>query len=392
MSLVVVSTHPIQYHAPVYRALQARWGIPVTAIYGSDFSVAGYHDREFGTTFAWDTDLLSGYASVFLSRVGEGGAVSPEAASAHGLRQALRRAAPRAVLLLGYRPRFHRQAFWWARREGCALLFRGETTDVSATRGRVKGWVRDRLLRWFYSRFDKLLYIGQRSLQHYRRLGCSGRQLEFSPYCVDAAVFQPEERDREGLRAPTRQGLGLSGQQRVLLFSGKLVPRKAPDLLLRAVQALPSLVRERVVVVFLGDGQMRESLPRLARTPPPVEVRFTGFQNQRSLSPYYHAADVLVLPSPAEPWGLVVNEALHHGVPCVVSSGAGCTPDLVEPGATGELFEAGSDSSLSLALQRALGLPGDNAGLRVRCRQKVAGYSVERAAEGIAAAYGAVGE
>ena len=46
--LAVIESHPVQYHAPVYRAVQRDFGVPVTAIYGSDFSVAGYRDREFG--------------------------------------------------------------------------------------------------------------------------------------------------------------------------------------------------------------------------------------------------------------------------------------------------------------------------------------------------------
>src|SRR5215471_14192487 len=52
--LAVIETHPVQYHAPVYRNLQARFGIPVTAIYGSDFSVEGYRDAEFGARLSWD--------------------------------------------------------------------------------------------------------------------------------------------------------------------------------------------------------------------------------------------------------------------------------------------------------------------------------------------------
>ena len=66
--LTVVATHPTQYHAPVYRWLQTRLGIPVTVLYGSDFSVAGYRDPEFATTLAWETDLLSGYSARFLAR------------------------------------------------------------------------------------------------------------------------------------------------------------------------------------------------------------------------------------------------------------------------------------------------------------------------------------
>ena len=63
--LAIVETHPIQYRAPVYRALRQKFGIPVKVIYGSDFSVAGYYDPEFRSQFAWDTDLLSGYDHTF---------------------------------------------------------------------------------------------------------------------------------------------------------------------------------------------------------------------------------------------------------------------------------------------------------------------------------------
>src|SRR5690348_16591173 len=125
--LAIIETHPIQYHAPVYRVLQQQFGVPVTAIYGSDFSVAGYRDREFGESFAWDTDLLSGYTSVFLSRQREGGAGSAEEVSALGLRDVLRRTRPTAVLLLGYSPRFFQTAILHACRLGCPLLFRAET-------------------------------------------------------------------------------------------------------------------------------------------------------------------------------------------------------------------------------------------------------------------------
>ena len=87
--IAVIETHPIQYHAPVYRELQTRLGISVSAIYASDFSVAGYVDTEFGTSFAWDTDLLSGYEYQFLARVAHGGARTPEDTTVHGLEEAL---------------------------------------------------------------------------------------------------------------------------------------------------------------------------------------------------------------------------------------------------------------------------------------------------------------
>jgi glycosyltransferase involved in cell wall biosynthesis len=390
--MVVVETHPVQYHAPVYRELQQRFGVPVTVVYGSDFSISGYHDREFDTTFAWDTDLMSGYTARFLSRAAEGGARSGEEVRSDGLLSALRRLRPAVVLCVGYSLCFYRRACWSAWRAGLPLLFRAETTDHATVRGPLKCWLRDRALKWFYRRCARLLYVGRRSLEHYQRLGCPPERLVFSPYCVDTAAWATQDADRAALRGPTRRSLGVAVDQRVVLASGKLVPRKGPDLLVRAVKELPREARDRTVVVFLGHGPMCAELAGLAEQAPAVATRFLGFQNQRELSRYYHAADVLVLASRVgETWGLVVNEALHHGLPSVVSDQVGCAPDLIEPGVTGEVFRGRPDDPAALmqALQRGLAYAG-RAEVRARCSAKVERYSVTAAAEGLAEAYRAV--
>lgn len=385
--MVVIQTHPVQYHAPIYRVLQQRYGIPVTVIYGSDFSVTGYHDQEFNTTFAWDTDLLSGYQSIFLSRTADRTAQSAYKVLVGRLDHILRQVVPSAILLTGYSPRFYQVAIWHAYRSGCPLLFRAETTDHARTRGSFQRVIRDQALAWLYRQCKALLYIGQHSYDHYRRLGCQEERLFFSPYCVDTDVFQTSEEDRIRLRTPLRNAIGARPEDIVLLFSGKLVPRKHPDLLLQAIKVLPDRIRTRLHVIFLGDGLMREQLERFAHTAPAIHMHMTGFQNQQLLSKYYHAADLLVLPSYiGETWGLVVNEALHHGLPCVVSDMVGCVPDLIESGVTGEIFTAGSVSSLATMLTRAMNLVGC-ASTRVQCREKVSAYTVEQAAIGIVSAY-----
>jgi len=387
VDLAVIETHPVQYHAPVYRALQKQFCVNVTAIYGSDFSIVGYHDAEFGATFRWDTDLVSGYDAVFLSRVAQGGARSVEEVTTHGLSGVLQRLKPRAVLLLGYSPRFHRQAFFQARRLKVPLLFRGETTDHARHRGYLKQFARDRFLRWFYRQFSGLLYVGKRSREHFLRYGVSEEKLYFSPYCVDTNPFDLGEESRIRYRKAVRGNLRLAEDEAVLLFSGKLSPRKAPDLLVRAVKDMAPGMRKRIVLIFLGDGPMRGELERFSQTDPEVKAHFLGFQNQTHLSRYYHAADLLILPSQEwETWGLVVNEAMHHGLPCVVSDRVGCAPDLIEEGRTGELFEAGSVLSLRQAIERAMGLVGRE-DVRALCHKKVSGYTVERAAEGLARAF-----
>jgi glycosyltransferase involved in cell wall biosynthesis len=385
--LAVIETHPVQYHAPVYRNIQARFGIPVTAIYGSDFSVEGYRDAEFGARFAWDTDLLAGYNQIFLSRVSEGGAGNFEEISSQGLEGALRKLAPSAVLVLGYSPNFNRAAFYHAWKSKRPILFRAETTDHARNRNAVKALARDVFLRQCYQRSAKLLYIGQRSYRHYKRLNCPEEKLVFSPYCVDISPFSVDDDSRMKMRPLTRQSLNLNDDDVVLLFSGKLSHRKGPDLILQAVKQMPVELREKISVVFLGSGQLRDELEKMALESPQVKVIFPGFQNQTQLSRFYHAADLLILPSrEGETWGLVVNEALHHGLPCVVSEAVGCSADIVEPDITGAIFETGSSQSLASALQQVFRLIRRDE-TRRNCRQKIGVYSIENAAKGIAEAY-----
>jgi len=388
--LAVIETHPVQYHAPVYRALQQLYGVPVTAVYGSDFSVAGARDREFGVPVAWDTDLLSGYSAVFLSRTSNGGGDRYDTVSTAGLRSALARIDAAAVLLVGYSPRFYRSAWFEARRLGRPILFRAETSDQANGRGWLKDGLRRAALGLAYRGCDRVMYIGARARQHFERHGVPADRLVFSPYCVDTTPFRMDEDCRAQLRASTRRQLGLGDDRLVVLYAGKLSHRKGVDLIVDAARQLPEAVRDRVALVFLGDGDRRADLEIRAAASPTVTAIFAGFQNQTKLSPYYHAADLLALPSRhSETWGLVVNEALHHGVPCVVSDRVGCAPDLIEADETGYVFESGSPASFADAIERGLELAGRR-GVRAACRARVQEYTVERAAEGIALAYGAV--
>lgn len=385
--LCVIETHPVQYHAPVYRFLQQRLGIPVTVIYGSDFSIAGYEDAGFKTSFSWDTDLLSGYEAIFLSRAVKGKTGVPAQISAKGVSRALKKIRPRAVLMTGYYPAFHKIALWQAWKLQFPILFRAETTDHAHERGLVLNWSRDHVLRSIYKRCTKLLYIGQRSLRHFQRLGCSEEKLIFSPYCIDLTPFQWDEMARQRLRSQTRTALGIQDEQKVLLFSGKLIRHKAPILFLRALKQMEASLREKVAVIFMGSGDLEEEARNLVQSEPSIQAHFVGFKNQTQMSPYYHAADLLVLPSRHwETWGLVVNEALHHGLPCVVSQSVGSAPDLIERGVTGEIFKTESETDLIRSIEGAIPLIG-RPDIREKCRQKVDGYSVEKAAEGIAKAY-----
>lgn len=389
--LLIFETHPVPYHAPVYRLLSQEFKVPVTVIYGSDFSVAGYRDREFNVKISWDSDLMDGYPSQFLSQVSTGGGRDYDSVLTGGLTAAADALKPDVVMALGYFHRLDRAAIRYAWRRGLPLIFRGETSDTAHLRSALRSMARDIVLRQLYQRCERLLYVGTQAHEHYMRLGCPESSLVFSPYCVDESNFQSGESERKSARAEVRRDLGIADDALVLMFSGKLTPRKGVDLLPTAIRQLPANLRQRCVLLFVGDGSMRQELERECASGPAIPARFVGFQNQTQLSRFYHASDLLVLPSRgAETWGVVVNEALLHGVPCVTSTAVGSHRDLVISGATGEVCAAGDANALSAALKAGLQL-GNTAATRERCRAMVAKFSTREAAAGIANAYKAAG-
>ena len=100
----------------------------------------------------------------------------------------------------------------------------------------------------------------------------------------------------------------------------------------------------------------------------------------------YRLADIFALPSRGsyETWGLAVNEAMHLGVPCLVSDRVGCQRDLVQDGETGWVFPAGDAAALAAVLQAALRAPPGE--LRRRGRNAlatVARYTYQQTSDGL---------
>src|SRR5262249_13187411 len=106
--------------------------------------------------------------------------------------------------------------------------------------------------------------------------------------------------------------------------------------------------------VRAGSGEMHEQLVNLTARLELKNVHFYGLANQRVLPQIYGAADVFVLPSVNEPWGLSVNEAMCAGLPIVASQEIGCAADLIRAGVNGETFVAKDVEGLASALHPIL--------------------------------------
>ena len=383
--LAIVATHPIQYQVPLWRSLAQLPELDVHVYFGSDFSVRGFRDSGFGVMVKWDVPLIEGYAHTFLSTdVRISGMDGFFTLRASNLAQYLRDFRPDCALINAYMPFFWWEAVWILRSLNIPILVRAEATDVAVSRGWLKSQLRSLSLRLFYRQCARFLAIGQNAREHYLSKGIPVEQIGWSPYCVDSEMVENQVSKYVPQRSRLRQELGFADSQTVFIFSGKLIAKKDPLMLVRAFQAMSESERQQVGLIVLGDGNLRQSVERECYKALGSRAVFTGFVNQSQIGRYYAAADCLILPSSGETWGLVVNETLQFGLPVIISDRVGCRRDLVVEDQTGYVFPVGDEQALRMCMVSIIDMLSDHRQSVVeRCREQVARYSTQKAVEGI---------
>jgi glycosyltransferase involved in cell wall biosynthesis len=137
---------------------------------------------------------------------------------------------------------------------------------------------------------------------------------------------------------------------------------------------------------MVGDGEQRAELEARARDLGLVDVRFAGFRNQSELPRFFQLADVFVLPSRHEPWGLIVNEAMAAGCPVIVSTDVGSHADLVTDGIEGCVFPVGNIAALTDALHHVFASPDTAIEMGHRARERIRTWSFEEDIQGLRSA------
>jgi glycosyltransferase involved in cell wall biosynthesis len=355
VKVLLVSSHPVQYTSPLYRLYAEDPRLEVTVAYCSLQGAEPGVDPEFGVEVAWDVPLLEGYRWVNPGNRsprpglrGFFGLLNP------GLWREVRAGGYDVVVCFGW----HAASFWIAalaaRLSGARLVF---TTDAHtlAPRG-GQGWklpLKRLLVPRILGFADAVFVPSSRTRRFVQDLGVPESAVHLIPYVVDNSFFTHGA--ARARRAALRKAWGVPDDAPVALFAGKLVAWKRPLDLLQAVAA-----SGRWWAVFAGEGDLKTALEReAARLGVADRTRFLGFVNQKALPDVYGAADLLVLPSEHEPFGLVVNEAFACGLPAIVSDACGAAGDLVRDGETGFVVAAGDVDALadrlrSLADERPL--------------------------------------
>jgi len=379
--LTAVMTHPAQYMSPWFRHIAAhRPDLDLTVLYGA------LPDREqqgagFAAAFEWDLPLTEGYRSEVC---GDAKGKSFDSDDFHGvdvpdIEQRIRATRPDVVLVPGWHSIMQVRALRACRRLRVPVVYRGDSTLFSGPRGLVRPLWALRT-RSMLRRFDGYLSVGTHANQYLRSFGIPEPLIAHSPHCVDNERFATAAarlRTNDG-RTAARQAIGATAADFVVLFAGKFQDVKRPLDAVRAVARLGS----SALLLMAGDGVLRAAIGSEAQRLG-ARVAFAGFLNQTELPSAFAAADCMLMPSARESWGLVVNESLASGVPCVVTTGVASAPDLIVDGKTGHTVPVGDVDAMAGALARVRDRVAAGEDFAPRCQQQVASHTFASAAQGL---------
>ena len=208
-------------------------------------------------------------------------------------------------------------------------------------RGRLREWLR----RWLLPQIDAVVVNGESGARYIRSFGIPSEKIFFAPYTTQISTF-----DCVSLpRTPS--------QVYRLLYVGQLVERKGVVPFLSTLSRWAEAHPERSLEFWLvGDGPLRTNLEQLV-LPPNISLRFLGNVAYKDLSQIYAQAGILVFPTLADEWGLVVNEAMATGLPVLGSIYSQAVEELVVDGVTGWTFHPDQVDEMYMALDRALSTP-----------------------------------
>jgi glycosyltransferase involved in cell wall biosynthesis len=344
MKLAIISTHPIQYYAPVFKMLQQSDNISIRVFYTLGPDTHTKYDPGFGKKISWDIPLLDGYDYEWVPNI----AAKPGSNHFNGIKnpgliKQIENWEPDAILVYGWAYDSHLKALRYFKNK-LPVYFRGDSTLLNEAKG-LKGIIKYFFLRWVYRHIDYAFYVGANNRAYYKKYGLKDHQLRFAPHAIDNDRFKA---DYSAEAAKLRSGLQIKEDDIIILFAGKFEPVKNIGLLL---QSFINLQADNAHLLLVGNGINEPQLKEVTTAGANANnIHFLGFQNQAYIPAIYQAADLFCLPSVSETWGLSVNEAMACGKAVLVSDKVGCSVDLVKPGENGVIFKSGDLDDLTSSL------------------------------------------
>jgi len=315
-------THPIQYQVPLIKYLSKK--IKIKVAYRSNISTKKYHDKDFNKNVMIQKNLLNGYEYHFLKFIGPNkvSKIFPLTIEfknifsdntkiiwVHGIKIWYN-------LIIIILSKFYKKK-----------IFVRDEINILKKRSIFNYFVNKLFFNFIDNFIDCYLSIGSENSRALKSFGVNKKKIHLVPYVVNNDFFSVKK--------------NITNKKLQILFTGKLIHRKGCDILLKSISLLnkdPNF-KKNTEICIIGEGSLKGDLIEFKKKNNLTNVKFLGFKNQNSIKKYYKKADLMIIPSREENWGLAVNEAMASKNAIISSNAVGCVRDLIKNNHNGYIFK-----------------------------------------------------
>jgi len=251
---------------------------------------------------------------------------------------------PETLIICDYSNIFGWVSLRWGKKNKTDLIFWLDSTRND----RNHYFPKEQIKQCFLKHFNLFLAPGVKTKQYLESMKVDSNQIITTGYCVDNNYFieQYEKYFDQKQNLLSRLGIRTNNN---FIFIGRFTKEKN---ILTLIDSFSRLKNNNWGLILLGDGpQKSDAQSYILEKQVKDSIFLPGFIQQKDIVKYFAVADVFILPSLSEPWGLVVNEAMLCKLPVVVSTYCGCQPELVKEGINGFSFNPHNATELTKIMQ-----------------------------------------
>jgi len=371
--LAIIAPTCFYYQVDLFRQLAAHPRIDLTVYFCSDEALhAGDVQDMYHVEEDWgdESELLAGYEHRFLPNRSPAPSYLkwPFGLMNFSVWKEIKDNRPDAVVLMSWM-----NVTWWVAMAACLrykvpfYYMTDANVQAELTAPAWKRWIKKLFLgKCIFKAATGFLCAGTANRLLYQFYGAPDEKLIPFAYSWGYESHLQVWDDLKTRRADLRAQQRIADGSFVVLYCGRLATEKR---LLDLLEAYRLLNCQNKILAIVGDGELQNEMQEYVVKHGLDSVRFLGFQSRTEISKYYATADLLVLPSRRETWGMVVNEALCYALPVIVSDQVGAAMDMVRDGENGFVFPSCNVGALALRLQQMVDLSDEERhlmGLRSR--------------------------
>jgi glycosyltransferase involved in cell wall biosynthesis len=268
----------------------------------------------------------------------------------------------------------------WAKALGIKVIVRFATHKECEYSKSILSKIAKTILLKF---IDSFIAYGSAAKQYLMSFGIPDDNIviEYNTVDVDSLLIESMNSDclNVNTREEAKEKLSLSGK--VILYVGQLIERKNIKTIIKSLSKIQSQINN-VSLVIVGEGSQKKELQNFSSELNLKNIRFVGGLPASQVNEYYKAADLFILVSTLEPWGLVVNEAMCFGCPIIVSRNCGCSHDLLK--GNGWILDDPYDySKLSFLISSILHNKKQFLEFSINSYRIIKGFNIKKAANAI---------